>query len=70
MYGEATEIGKRSAEQTQHRGLGQKLVEAAALHARNGGYSNLAVISAVGTRPWYRRIGFEDGVLYQHRDLA
>ena len=70
VYGEATEIGKRSAEQTQHRGLGQKLVEAAALHARNGGYSNLAVISAVGTRPWYRRIGFKDGVLYQHRDLA
>jgi histone acetyltransferase (RNA polymerase elongator complex component) len=25
------------------------------------------VISAVGTRPYYRRLGFADGALYQHR---
>ena len=27
----------------------------------------VAVISAVGTRPYYRRLGFRDGDLYQHR---
>jgi histone acetyltransferase (RNA polymerase elongator complex component) len=27
------------------------------------------VISAVGTREWYRRLGFRDGELYQHRAL-
>jgi histone acetyltransferase (RNA polymerase elongator complex component) len=28
------------------------------------------VISAVGTRPYYRRLGFADGDLYQHRTLS
>jgi elongator complex protein 3 len=70
VYGEATEIGVHSVDRTQHRGLGQKLVEAAAARALGAGYANLAVISAVGTRPWYRRLGFKDGALYQHRSLA
>jgi histone acetyltransferase (RNA polymerase elongator complex component) len=28
------------------------------------------VISAAGTRAYYRGLGFEDGELYQHRDLG
>jgi histone acetyltransferase (RNA polymerase elongator complex component) len=28
------------------------------------------VISAVGTRRYYRRLGFRDGALYQHRPLV
>jgi histone acetyltransferase (RNA polymerase elongator complex component) len=28
------------------------------------------VISAVGTRDYYRRRGFHDGALYQHRPLT
>jgi elongator complex protein 3 len=70
VYGAATELGVRSTERTQHRGLGQKLVDAAAQCAFEAGYSSLAVISAVGTRIWYRRLGFSDGDLYQHRSLA
>jgi histone acetyltransferase (RNA polymerase elongator complex component) len=27
------------------------------------------VISAIGTRPYYRQIGFTDGELYQHLAL-
>tara|TARA_B110000438_G_C15251869_1_gene410201 strand:- start:354 stop:500 length:147 start_codon:yes stop_codon:yes gene_type:complete len=34
------------------------------------GYGQLAVISAIGTREYYRRLGFEDGELYQHRRLS
>ena len=30
---------------------------------------DLAVISAVGTRAYYRGLGFADGSLYQHRPL-
>ena len=69
VYGEATELGVRSSERTQHRGFGQKLVDAAAGEARKAGFGNLAVISAVGTRIWYRRLGFVDGALYQHLSL-
>ena len=70
VYGAATALGTRSSKRTQHRGLGQKLVKAAVRNAREAGYANLAVISAVGTRVWYRRIGFVDGDLYQHRPLS
>lgn len=70
VYGASLELGSRPGARAQHRGLGGRLVEAAASRARDAGHGDLAVISAVGTRPWYRRLGFEDGALYQHRPLA
>jgi histone acetyltransferase (RNA polymerase elongator complex component) len=38
--------------------------------ARAAGYPRLAVISAVGTRPYYRERGFELEGLYMVRDLC
>jgi elongator complex protein 3 len=70
VYGAALELGARPAARAQHRGLGQRLIEAAAAAARTAGYADLAVISAIGTRPYYRMQGFADGALYQHRALA
>jgi len=70
VYGASLELGRAAGGRAQHRGLGRRLVEAAAEAARDAGYGRLAVISAVGTRPWYRRLGFADGALYQHRPLA
>lgn len=55
---------------TQHRGLGRRLVEEAAAIAAASGFADLAVISAIGTRDYYRGLGFEDGALYQHRALG
>lgn len=43
----------------QHRGLGRALVERAEAVARDAGGRRLAVMSAVGTREYYRRLGFE-----------
>jgi elongator complex protein 3 len=34
--------------------------------ARKQGYEKLSVISAIGTREYYRKKGFSDGKLYQH----
>jgi elongator complex protein 3 len=45
------------------------LIERAAEIARERGFARLAVISAIGTREYYRKRGFEDGVLYQIRTL-
>jgi elongator complex protein 3 len=70
VYGAALGLGARSSEKAQHRGLGARLLEEAAHRARQAGFRNLAVISAVGTRAYYRKLGFSDGVLYQHRPLA
>lgn len=70
VYGAALELGRRHPAGAQHRGLGRALVERAAGIAREAGFADLAVISAVGTRGWYRRLGFDDGPLYQHRRLV
>jgi elongator complex protein 3 len=70
VYGEAKRIGSRAGTGAQHRGLGRKLLDEAARISAREGYAHLSVISAVGTREYYRARGFEDGVLYQHRTLA
>lgn len=69
VYGPAQALGVRTEGQTQHQGLGQRLIEQAIATARGAGYATLSVISAVGTRPYYRRNGFRDGELYQHVPL-
>jgi len=69
VYGESLGLGEETGSRPQHRGLGTQLVEEAAGRAREAGKGGLAVISAVGTRGWYRRLGFEDGTLYQHLPL-
>ncbi len=69
VYGQAVNVGEKEAGRAQHSGLGTALLERAAVLAREQGYNTLAVISAVGTRGYYRSRGFEDGDLYQHRAL-
>jgi elongator complex protein 3 len=70
VYGQAVEIGGSQPGRAQHSGLGARLIEHAALLAAEAGCARLSVISAVGTRAYYRRRGFSDGALYQHRLLA
>ena len=70
VYGLALGIGAADAGRAQHAGLGKRLIDAAAHIAAQQGFQRLAVISAVGTRAYYRRRGFVDGELYQFRDLA
>lgn len=69
VYGAVVGIGDQREGPSQHLGLGRQLVEAAAERARVEGFSDLAVISSVGTRDYYRGLGFGDGDLYQHRRL-
>jgi elongator complex protein 3 len=70
VYGGAVGIGAAPGERPQHRGFGARLLDEAAGVARAAGFDTLSVISAIGTRDYYRRLGFEDGELYQHRALG
>ena len=74
VYGGIVAFGGTAGEQgrgkSQHLGLGRRLVEAAASLAAEQGFESLAVISAIGTRHYYRGLGFADGRLYQHRQLS
>lgn len=67
VYGPALELGARREGTAQHAGLGTQLLEEAQHIARREGYQRLAVIAAVGTRPYYRERGFTPGRLYMAR---
>lgn len=67
VYGPALEIGEHDATVVQHRGMGTHLLQRAAQIAKENGFRQLAVIAAIGTRPYYRERGFRDGELYMHK---
>lgn len=69
VYGVATQLGEDGVS-AQHIGLGRRLVERACEIAREEGYTKVNVISAVGTREYYRGLGFHDNGLYQQRGIA
>ena len=68
VYGQVAGLHRTSGG-AQHRGLGRSLVERACEIARERGYHAINVISAVGTRGYYRNLGFENNGLYQQRRL-
>ena len=67
VYGAVVGLGGREKGRSQHVGLGRRLIAQALGLAAGAGFEQVAVISSVGTREYYRRLGFEDGELYQHR---
>jgi elongator complex protein 3 len=54
----------------QHRGLGRRLLQAAEESARAAGYRSLFVLSAVGTREYYRHLGYERAGPWMSRALS
>lgn len=68
VYGFATQLGEAGTS-AQHQGLGKKLIAHAEELAHAAGYTKLKVISAVGTRNYYRNLGFYDEGLYLSKDL-
>ena len=68
VYGRVAGL-HQGGENAQHRGLGRMLIERACDIARDNGYTAINVISAIGTRGYYRKQGFADNGLYQQRNL-
>ena len=58
VYGPMLPIGSR-AEGWQHRGYGEKLLNAAETLAEEAGYGSLEITSGIGARGYYRRLGYE-----------
>jgi elongator complex protein 3 len=69
VYGRVAGLHRTESGGAQHQGLGKELVERACAMAREAGYEAINVISAVGTRNYYRALGFSDADLYQRRRL-
>ncbi|MGH2525080.1 MAG: elongator complex protein 3, partial [Anaerolineales bacterium] len=69
VYGPVVRLGEAAQGEAQHLGLGAQLIREAARRAREAGYRRLAVISAIGTREYYRKQGFTPGELYMGKEL-
>ena len=59
IYGQSLEVGADAEGAAQHTGLGTELMQRAEAIASRQGYRKLAVIAALGTRPYYRKLGYE-----------
>jgi elongator complex protein 3 len=69
VYGQLVPVGKHSAGAWQHRGYGKELLaEAERIAKEEFGVKKLLVISALGTRRYYMRLGYgRDGVYVSKR---
>ena len=56
VYGELVPVGAKK--RVQHAGLGKKLMAEAEKIARQNGFKKMAVIAGVGTRDYYRKLGY------------
>jgi elongator complex protein 3 len=69
VYGRVVRIGTRSNVAWQHRGLGSSIMaEMERIASEELGFGKMAVISAVGTRNYYRKLGYQrDGAYMSKR---
>lgn len=67
VLGSATDIGSKG--EVQHKGYGKKLMENAEKKAKSLGKQKIVVISAVGTREYYRKLGYEKEGCYMTKEL-
>ena len=71
VYGSIVPIGSSPAhDQRQHRRFGRILLSTAEETARSAGYREIAVMSGIGVRPYYRRHGYERRGPYMHKRLS
>jgi elongator complex protein 3 len=59
VYGSMVPVGKGAGQNNwQHRGYGRELLEHAERIASEAGYRKLSVISGIGAREYYRKLGY------------
>jgi elongator complex protein 3 len=70
VYGSMVPVGKGAKrEEWQHRGYGKELIEHAEEIASGAGYRKLSIISGIGAREYYRKLGYELDGAYMSKTL-
>ncbi|NMC36390.1 tRNA uridine(34) 5-carboxymethylaminomethyl modification radical SAM/GNAT enzyme Elp3 [Candidatus Beckwithbacteria bacterium] len=59
VFGEQIEFSKHEKQATQHKHYGRKLIAQAEKIAKEHGFSKIAIISGVGVRTYYERLGYK-----------
>lgn len=70
VYGKVMSLTEDSTGQSQHLGLGKKLIEKAEEISKKNRFKNISVISAVGTREYYKARGYTKGILYMKKEIV
>lgn len=58
VYGKALDLGEKGKD-SQHTGLGKAMILEAEKISKKNGYKKVAVISGVGVREYYRKLGYK-----------
>jgi len=69
VYGPEVPVGRESPHAWQHKGLGQELLSAAECEAKAKGARRILVLSAIGTREYYRKAGYNSEGAYMGKTL-
>lgn len=69
VYGQAVNVGNKEGNKAQHLGLGTLLIEKAQEISKENHFKKIAVISAIGTRNYYKKLGFNLEKLYMLKQL-
>jgi elongator complex protein 3 len=69
VYGQVVGIGQKKEGRSQHLGLGTLLMKKAIEISKENGYNSISVISAIGTREYYRKKGFKDDGMYLSQEI-
>ena len=70
IYGQSLSLGRVAEGAAQHAGLGAGLVEHAERIAGEAGYPHMAIIAALGTRGYYRKLGYKTAETYMVKPLS
>ena len=68
-YGQLVNVGSKQKTASQHKGMGKKLMKEAEKIAKKAGYKKIAVISGVGVRGYYRKLGYKKQGTYMVKSL-
>ena len=70
VYGKVVGIDLDSKEgEAQHMGLGKELVSLAENISKKKGFKKISVISAIGTREYYKKLGYKRDDLYMFKGI-
>jgi len=68
-YGQQLKISGKNSGEAQHMGLGRKLIKKVEEISKKAGYKQLAVISSIGTREYYKKLGYKLVGTYMEKTL-
>jgi elongator complex protein 3 len=69
VYGKTTAVGNKSSKNVQHHGFGKILMGVAEIICKDYNYSKLLVISGVGVRRYYAKLGYSKEGPYMSKKI-